>query len=153
MSGDLGPTMSMGEAVRLTGASRSTMQRRLAAGQIEGAYRNAEGGWVVPMSGLLAAGFVPRTTPAEEPLEADPDEIAALRAEIDRLSAAVAEIPRLRGEIETLSAVNAAQAEHIRDFRVALETIRALPSGPPAKTAEPASVEPEPRRRWWKRSG
>lgn len=153
MTGDLGYTVSMGEAVRVTGAARSTLQRRLAAGQIDGAYRNAEGGWVIPMNGLIAAGFLPRTTPPDATPEADPDEIAALRAEVERLSAAVAEIPRLRGEVEKLSAVNAAQADHIRDFRAALETIRELPAGPPAPTVEVSTVPVvEQRRRWWQRS-
>jgi hypothetical protein len=154
VTGDLGYTVSMGEAVRTTGVARSTLQRRLAAGQIEGAYRNADGGWVIPMNGLIAAGFLPRTTPPDEAVEPDPDEIAALRAEVERLSAAVAEIPRLRGEVEKLSAVNAAQAEHLRDFRIALETIRALPAGTPpptAPTVERVPVEVEQRPRWWKR--
>lgn len=155
MTGDLGYTVSMGEAIRTTGVARSTLQRRLAAGQIEGAYRGGDGGWVIPMNGLIAAGFLPRTTPPDEAVEPDPDEIAALRAEIERLSAAVAEIPRLRGEVEKLSAVNAAQADHIRDFRVALETIRALPAGPPPTvTVEPQTVAPvvEQRRSWrWRR--
>lgn len=149
MTGDLGYTVSMGEAVRVTGAARSTLQRRLAAGQIEGAYRNAEGGWVIPMNGLIAAGFMPRTTPPDVAPEADPDEIAALRAEVERLSAAVVEIPRLRGEVEKLSAVNAAQAEHLADLRAALDTIRALPAGDPV-VAAPAVVEGQ-RRRWWNR--
>jgi hypothetical protein len=163
VTGDLGYTVSMGEAVRTTGVARSTLQRRLAAGQIEGAYRNADGGWVIPMNGLIAAGFLPRTTPPDEAVEPDPDEIAALRAEVERLSAAVAEIPRLRGEVETLRAVNHAQTEHLTDLRKALETIRALPAGTPPPTAPTVERVPDdatstevllaaPRRRWWSRS-
>jgi len=157
VTGDIGPTMSMGEAVRMTGVSRSTMQRRLAAGDIPGAYRNDAGGWVVPVSGLIAVGLEPRTTPAET-AGPDPDAVAALQAEIDRLNAVVEQMPRLRSEIETLRAVNHAQSEHLTDLRKALETtletIRALPAGPPpTATVEAQTVAPvvEQRRRWWRR--
>ena len=113
------------------------------------------------MSGLIAAGLAPRTTPADEPDEplevVDDDTVTALRAENERLRA---ENERLRADLDHSRELAAERARTVDTLTQALELMaRALPPGPPApmayteETAEP--VEPDighPWRRWRNRT-
>jgi hypothetical protein len=54
-----GPTLSLSEATNRCSVSRATIQRRLKAGDIVGAYRTDSGGWSIPISGLIGAGLIP----------------------------------------------------------------------------------------------
>jgi hypothetical protein len=131
-----GPVLSLGEAVTATGVSRSTLQRRLRAGELEGATRLPGGGWAIPAVSLIAAGLMARTTaPDPAPAPAAPaGELEALRIELDRA----------RAELRAVQQIAAERAEHVTDLRAALEALsRALPA--------PAVESATPRPRWWKR--
>lgn len=56
---DTRPKWTIREAMERTGASRSTLRRRLDQGKFPGAYRDQAGQWRIPLTDLLAAGFTP----------------------------------------------------------------------------------------------
>lgn len=95
MSATHGQLFTAGDAARACGVARTTISRAAAAGRIAGAERDEAGAWVLPLSGLLAAGFNPgKPSPPEDekPHERDDDELdrdrmhelekAVLRAEV-----------------------------------------------------------------------
>lgn len=142
-----GPTLSLGEAVRYTGAARSTLQRRLHSGAIAGAERTAGGGWRIPISGLIAAGLAPRSTPPDpEPTPVPSPPAHPRETELSE------ELARVRAELATERAVREAVERHLADLRAALEAMsRALPPAPVTDApAEPVSPR---RRRWFGRNG
>jgi hypothetical protein len=132
-----GPTLSLSEAITTTGLSRSTLQRRLKAGELEGATRTRSGGWAIPIRALIAAGLMPATSPPDTPLPAGPpdtDALAELRAENEQL----------RAQLESERRLAAVRDEHLDDLRRALEAMsRALPAGPADTGTD--------RRHWWNR--
>lgn len=155
-----GPRLTLGQAVRTTGMSRSTLQRRLRDDSIPGATRTPGGGWSIPVAGLIAAGLAPRHSPPDPPVSgnlpiatsrgaevtADPateSYISVEPAEVERLRV---ELNRTRADLE-LSRARVAEVTADREtLRAALEALsRALPPGP-VLTAPPA---PAARRRWW----
>ena len=101
-------TVSLGlnEAARAVGVSRRTLERRLKAGTLE-ATKDTAGAWVIPLVGLLEAGFQLRAVeePAEEPT---PDAPTPLGDERDQL---VAELAEARAAIAE-QAVRLREAEH-----------------------------------------
>lgn len=147
-----GPTLSLGEAVRVTGAARSTLQRRLHAGAIAGAERTAEGGWSVPVAGLIAAGFLPKVSPPDPAEEPVPDPFPE-RGTSSRETELSAEVVRLRAELEAARVLAEERALHLADLRAALEAMsRALPPAPSSTTSPSAEGVRPPRRRWWRSS-
>lgn len=56
---DTRPKWTIREAMERTGASRSTLRRRLDQGKFPGAYRDQAKQWRIPLTDLLAAGFTP----------------------------------------------------------------------------------------------
>jgi len=157
-----GPTMTLGEAARRVTVSTSTLRRRLAAGDITGAERTAEGAWSIPMAGLIEAGLLPRSTgpdvPAAEPSSSSTTDTAE-PAEVARLSA---EVARLRAELEAARTIAAERADHIAGLRKALDSMTlALPAVASNTTEPTAQLSPSElssssttpaRRRWWSRS-
>lgn len=158
-----GPRLTLGQAVRTTGLSRSTLQRRLRDDSIPGATRTPGGGWSIPVAGLIAAGLAPRHSPPDPPLLTDPVITTSRGAEVtaDPASATYvapdpAEVERLRVELDRtradleLSRARVAEVTADREtLRAALEALsRALPPGP-VLTTTPA---PAARRRWWHRT-
>jgi hypothetical protein len=165
-----GPTVSLGQAVKITGAARTTLQRRLHVGAIPGAERTAEGGWSIPLAGLEAAGYpimpaeepVPNPFPAEEP--GPGDELAALLAERERLQTELRElrerdeetrleIQGLREELRVLAiraevaeALAAERADRNRAAEVALHAALVL-----AANLKELTPNAEQSRRWWQR--
>lgn len=135
-----GPVLNLSGAVRVAGVSRSTMQRRLRDGAIPGAVRIGDpdtGAWAIPYVGLVAAGMVDTTTPADTPPKVDPAaELAAVRVELadERARRMLAE------------ALAAERAERITDLHGQVADLRRQLPPAPADTAAPA-----PRRRWWGR--
>lgn len=132
----LGPVLTLGAAVKATGVSRSTMQRRLRAGDIPGAHRDTAGGWNIPISGLIAAGLAPKVTPPDtEVTAANPaDDIGA------RLAAAEQRAARAEAEVDALTRELRRADEHVADMRRALAM---LDAGPVAQ-----ETKPKKRRRW-----
>lgn len=128
-TGASGPVLSLGEAVRTTGAARSTLQRRLNAGQIPGATRTPGGGWSIPIRGLIAAGMAPKVTPPDKTPDRPTDEVVAdLEA---RMEDALRNAERYRLEAEAARELAEERGRHVEDLREALYALsRALPPGP-----------------------
>lgn len=166
-----GPTLTLGGAHRATGAARTTLRRRLDAGEIPGARRTPEGGWEIPVSGLIAAGLAPKRTPPDPPAEStvptsgttDPAPTSSTEAEElrARLAATELELERTRAEVASVREMVGVYAHSLEAMREALETMgRALGPGttPPPATPEPVSSTPPDttssttRRSWWKRA-
>ena len=149
--------LTLGAAVKASTVSLSTMRRHLNDGRIPGAVRT-DAGWSIPISGLIAAGYALRISPADG-MAAKPAPSPA--AEVDGLDVLRDENARLRRTVERLEAANDAQREHLADLRRMLDMFaQALPvaTTSPAEVTETASPtamgsEPPraPRRRWWKR--
>jgi hypothetical protein len=166
-------TLTLGEAVRRVSVSRSTLQRRLKAGKIEGATHNEAGEWAIPFNSLIAAGLSPRVTPADP--KPDPE------AEVERVAA---ELASTKAELALVNRLAAERLESLTEARHRLRELEAArPTTDPADpfivegvTVEPKAVtdqdftaapdqlqaiaeavakimQPTPRRRWWKRSG
>lgn len=159
-----GPTMTLGEAARTTTVSASTLRRRLAAGDITGAERAADGSWSIPVAGLIEAGLMPRSTGPDVPAAELPSSSTTEPAEVARLSA---EVARLRTELEAARTIAAERAEHITGLRKALDAMTLalpavasstttpaaeLPSTPPPSSELSSSSTTPARRRWWSRS-
>ena len=152
-----GPVWSASEAARRCGISRATMTRRLQADAIPGATRDESGAWLVPLSGLLAAGFHPdRPAPAEEEGPQDQDaetataealrdaqharELAEIRAALD--------LERARRQAaEELAAERAARVSDLRRALLALtppETPQDAPEAAPQPEPSPEPAAPTP---------
>lgn len=173
-----GPVLGIAAAVRTTGTSRTTLQRRLKAGEIPGAHHGPDGTWQIPISGLVAAGMMPATTPpdpAPTPPRAPedtppageptvPTEVAHeapttspdVMAELAQLRDEVAAL-RLRAEVAETAAAERERA--LGALELALATMaRALPPAPTGEPTDPPTGyvtttpgEPtgSPRRRRW----
>lgn len=161
---DLPPVvrLSLNEAADHVNVSRSTLQRRLHAGVIEGAERTDDGTWSIPTDGLLAAGLLGEK-PANEPEPAletatpGPGEMSADELRKALLASEHArELDQLRGELAAVRAERDQLAERVTDLReafaMAQRQLTAVPPMPPPEARTPAQVMPEPRRRWWQRS-
>ncbi len=143
-----GPTVSLGEAVKVTGAARSTLQRRLHTGAIDGAERGSDGGWRIPIAGLIAAGFMPRISPPDTPPAPVPDPFPPAGT-APREAELTARLVRLEAELEKERAVREAMERNLAGLERALEAMsRALPPGPATETEQ----APPRRRRWWRSS-
>ena len=135
--------MTLGEATKAVDASRSTLQRRLKAGEIEGAYRDGDGVWRIPFSGLIAAGLAPRTTPPDEPNTANTTDIHP--------SEPTTEVELLRAELEHVKALASERAATVELLRDVIEHLSAaIKAGPPELPV--ATSTTGQRRRWWKGS-
>lgn len=51
------PMLNQREAAAACGVSRTTIRRRGEAGELPGAVEDPQGGWLIQVEGLLAAGF------------------------------------------------------------------------------------------------
>jgi len=121
------PSLTLTEAARAAGVSRSTVRRRLDAGDFPGAWREEERPyrWRVPVPELLAAGIdvqAPNRQEAQEPAgETVEDLRAALAVERERRAAA-----------EALAEERAARVEDLRASLRQLEA-RTAAVAPPAR--------------------
>lgn len=155
-----GPTLGIAEAVRATGTSRSTLQRRLKAGEIPGAHHGPDGTWRIPIAGLIAAGLMDRATPADSPAPSSPAPVPVEPETVAELGRLRAEVDRLRAERDLAHALAAERERNLEDLRAALAVLsRALPAGPVSSAGEPApspapadGAAPVARRRWWRRT-
>lgn len=86
------PTFGLTEAAKLTGTSRSTIKRRLAAGDFPNATKDEDGTWRFSPGDLLAAGLKLRTPAADgrsRPDDEDQDDEAAELVAAEREKRAV----------------------------------------------------------------
>lgn len=169
-----GAMLTLGAAVKAVNVSRSTLQRRLKAGEIIGATHNADGEWQIPYNSLLQAGFVARVS---EPDPVDPaKELEEVKRELARAladSALWRTIAEERGEAlkverrqwelmagneviqsKTVTPTPSAAAAFVEAASTADdETEAAAPAvdleALAARVAE--LIQPPTRRRWWKR--
>lgn len=156
--------LTLGEAVKRVEVSRSTLQRRLRAGEIEGATHTPSGEWSIPYASLIAAGLIERTS--------KPDPQPHQSAEVERLRL---ELAHTRHQLDTLRALaedRLASLEleraRVRELSRPAEALDldALAAAVAARiTAPPPAPEPldldalaltiaerlTPRRRWWTR--
>lgn len=123
-----GPVWSAAEAARRCNVSRTTLTRRLNAGEIPGAEKTADG-WQIPAQGLAIAGLAGQTAP-DAPETDDGDQDAA-----DRAAAEAAEVAMLRAQLETERARREGaerladeRAARILDLQTALRAIAPPPS-------------------------
>ncbi|MFE2011346.1 helix-turn-helix transcriptional regulator [Streptomyces sp. NPDC059491] len=89
------PLLTQREAAAACGVSRSTIRRRREAGDLADCVQDDERGWLIPVESLLAAGFrvnapsppedaAPAASSSETTAGVGPDDVAALRAELER---------------------------------------------------------------------
>lgn len=153
------PLLNQREAAAACGVSRTTIRRRREAGDLPGAVQDPQRGWLIPVEDLLAAGFrlnapagpdevTAVTSAGPDPVVvADQEDVAGLRAELDRarhehaLTLATAEHGRQLAEAgaQLLRDQLEARAEHIADLQQAL---RALASGPERAVLQPSPSVP-----------
>jgi len=147
--------------------SRRTLQRRLSAGDIEGAKRDGQGRWLVTVSALHAAQIPARQTWKDDATDSAPnsensaprrDNTRQTQSKTDDTGATqstptVPDVATLRAklrdierELETEKQLRAAAERNADDLRLAMRMLE--PSTPKPGTPTP---EVSPRRRWWKR--
>jgi hypothetical protein len=128
-------TFSAADAARECGVSRPTITRAAAAGRIEGAVRDDAGAWVLPLDGLLGAGFHPgRPSPPEDEKARDRDEMVPAR--IHEL-----ELEVLRTEVRAQSARADALERVVAIYERQLE---AAPTAAPSAPQPPEQPQPDP---------
>lgn len=156
------PRLNVTQAVAAFNVTKRTLQRRLTAGQLDGATKDDAGQWSIPIEALHALGFGARQTttndappvrhsthktiqsvektgntsaPNSAPLAPDSaTEITSLRAILHNTQQQLATEQRLREAAE----------RNIEDLRTAMRMLEAGTNHPPD------SDRPQ-RRRWWQR--
>ena len=135
-------TLTPSQVAKRWQTSDSAVRRALKADKLEGAAKDAEGVWRIPLAAVLAH-FGPEPAPTSDtpPKATADDESAAVR-------------------IAELEALVKAQVENLADLRRALEHLEGLPETVAGLSAylmgqgRPAAIPvetSEPRRRWWQR--
>lgn len=147
--------------------SRRTLQRRLSAGDIEGAKRDGQGRWLVTVAALHAAQIPARQTWKDDATDSAPnlgnsaprhDRTPQSQSNIDDNTASSgaittpdvatlrAKLHDIERELETEKQLRAAAERNADDLRLAMRMLE--PGTPKISTHTP---EASPRRRWWKR--
>ena len=126
------PTLGLTEAATACRVSRRTIERRLHNGTLEGAHKDTTGQWVIPLEGLLAAGFHPNApTPPEEPAPPAPPD-------------ATVELDRLRAELDRERTLRVALEANLEDLRLALRTLALnAPTEDPQNVTEGPQTPPQ----------
>lgn len=153
------------------GVSKSTIKRRLAAGDFPNAAKGARGAWTVPVTDLIAAGLEPgRPSPPDELAQVtDPDhrpsglghdrghDLSQLGSNPDteRIHELELDLTQERERARSLTQANADLRSHIDDMRMAMRMIEPGPTktpdeavdpDPPPKNASRQHEQPRPRR-------
>lgn len=151
-----GPKVSQAEAARLCKVSTATIRRRRPELVEYGAKPDPKGGWMIPISALVAVGLLDRATPPDTvtPQPVSPDTTQGMSPQLHaELEAAQREVVRLRQELAVAQAVVAERGQSLEDMRramLALTTGRdASAEQPPAPKPEPAPETPQRRRGWF----
>jgi hypothetical protein len=138
------PTFGLTEAAKLTGTSRSTIKRKLAAGEFPGAAKDEDGVWRFGPDDLLAAGLKLRT-PADagrsrddEDQDDDNAELLDRIADLERLLT----LERVRREAaELVVAATEKRAETAERALLMLEARPAQVPSPHPAAAGPSTAE------------
>jgi len=144
------PKWTLSEASKRTGASRSTLRRRLETGAFPHATQAPDGSWRVPIEDLLAAGFSLSTEMSTERAHGDPEGVhvdtKTLSDRVNELEIALSTERAQRLATEQIVDSERARADaaerNTQDLRTALRMIEATTT-PTTSTAPP--------RRWWQR--
>lgn len=147
------PRWSAATAAKHCGVSRTTIQRAIAAGRIPGAERGPDG-WLLPLEGLLAAGFA---VDSPSPPDGDRDHARADAEQVraaDHLAARVRELEQelsqARADAERDRAARYAAeqvaAERERTIEVQAQALRMLTAGAGVAPSTPQSPAPSRRR-------
>ena len=135
--------LSQGEAARACGVSQATLRRARRSGRLPGATQSDDGGWRIPVSDLLGAGFsMDRVTPdttGDGGHDTAQEGGAAL--EIADLRRMLSESERARAVAEALATERAREIE--RADRM-LRLLEARPAPPPAPETTPAPAPTPP---------
>jgi hypothetical protein len=140
-----GPVWSAAEAARRCEVPRSTLNRRLHAGAIPGATKDADG-WHIPALGLALAGLAARTAPDTPPAadngHQEPDSDVA-----QRLALLQAQLGEERARREGAERLAEERAARILDLQHALRALAPPPaadtgSGPAGQGAEDEAQQP-----------
>lgn len=125
-----GPVWSAAEAARRCGVPRSTLTRRLAAGAIPGATRDADG-WHIPAMGLAIAGIA-TVPPADDtptaPADGDRGHGDAVEAESSQVAILTARLETERVRREGAERLAEERAGRIRDLQTALRALAPPPA-------------------------
>lgn len=126
------PAWTLAEAAQNTDVSVSTLRRALRADRIAGAYKDHSGTWRLPIEGLIAAGYPPRSGAAQPEPETAP---AAAPPEHDRirdLEAALRIAKVERDAARELAQSHQQRADSLERALLLLEAPKA-PQGRPAQ--------------------
>lgn len=139
------PSLTLSEAATATATSRSTVRRRLDAGELPSAWREdgpdgpATGPWRIPVNDLLAAGFR-LNRPADAGQGEDGQQPAADSSDgaRDELAELRRQLAEARAEAERWRAVADERQAALGRADLALRAVTAaLPAGEPANGHEP----------------
>ncbi len=164
------PVLTLAQAVEASDVSRSTLRRWLQAGRVPGAQRSDDGGWAIPVDGLLAAGARlhspqggdPGVTNGVEGLH-DAPSVAHVDTLVERLAELRFELAMARMERDKAEAVAEERGRALEDARRMLRMLEAGPipvHEPPVvpahdtpldSTGDAVTEAAKPARRWWGR--
>lgn len=122
-----GPVWSAAEAARRCGIPRSTLTRRLAAGAIPGAHRDADG-WHIPAMGLAVAGIATVPPADDSPADGDQGHGDADAAATAQVAALAAELETERARREGAERLAEERAARITDLQTALRALAPAPA-------------------------
>jgi len=131
---------SAAEAARETGVSRTTIMRKLAAGEFEQATKDDDG-WRIPLDDLLAAGLNPGrpSPPVRGHDQSEVRTVSELSHQVELLRVQLAAAQQLAVEKDRL----AAEKDRVIETQAqALRALEAAPS-PPAQPSTAPPVESE----------
>lgn len=138
-----------GEAAQGCGVSRTTISRAAAAGRIAGAKRDEAGAWVLPLSGLLAAGFNPgKPSPPEDEKHRGRDDSGVVdrdrmhKLELDVLRAEVREQRTRADGLERERDLYRLMLEQVESSHTRPESPQAAEHATPIPTHTPDPVRP-----------
>lgn len=142
-----GPVWSASEAARRCNMSRTTLTRRLKAGDIPGAEQTADG-WRIPAQGLAIAGLVARTAPddqdtADSTDQAQDDQQDAADSTPARVAILQAELATERARREGAERLADERAARITDLQTALRAIAPPPPAEQDDSAAPTADQPD----------
>ncbi|QIM18085.1 hypothetical protein G7066_04395 [Leucobacter coleopterorum] len=127
------PRLTVTQAVAAFNVTKRTLQRGLAAGDLDGATKDNSRQWPIPVEALHALGFVARqaTPNGASPTPDGASEITSLRSILHDTQQQLETERRLREAAET----------NANDLRTAMRMLKAT-------AATPAPLRTN-RRRWW----
>ena len=163
------PAWTLAEAAHRCSVSRSTIKRRLSAGELPNAYKTGNGQWRIPVTDLIGAGYNPGKVEWS-----DPEQTTTPATPEPQQGASDARLRELEQELaqERLRRANAEQiAEErrarIEDLKMAMRLLEAPANEDGSQYGQPGSNRstndldqgpsdlghsgPQPRQGWWAR--